>query len=133
MHKKFTASLAGTVAAGLVAFSAPVAVAGPYTGTVPTKCAAAAPSTSKAKKPVRVKVKLTDASNATPKGKIVVKVYDANGNLVDKNVYRYDADRVKYPTDRIQSKGKYKIVVKFIPNDNSRFKKSRAVSATKVA
>lgn len=131
MKKTFAGLVAAPLAAVLIAFSAPAATAGPYTGTVPTKATAVAPATVEAGSPVVIKFKLADASNKTPKGKIVVKVFNKAGKRVDRVVYTYDADRKRYSAGELP-KGRYTLVTKFVPKAGSVFKKSRSTAATKV-
>lgn len=131
MKKTFASPLAALVAAGLIAFSAPAAVAGPYTGTVPTKSVAVAPAAVENGKPVVIKFKLMDASNRTPKGVLIFKVFNKNGDRVKTVKFTYDADRKKYSAGKLPG-GKYTIVTKFRPKANSVFKKSRSTATTKV-
>ncbi len=135
MKKTFCGLFSGALVAGLIAVSAPAATAvkaDPYTGTVPTKTAAVAPARVKANRPVKVKVKIIDASNETPRGKITIRVVDKKtGKFVKKATFKYSPTRVRYPAGKLP-KGKYRIIVRFVPAKASIFRRSSSVAITKV-
>ncbi len=141
MKKTFIGLFAGSLLTGVLAVSAPAAtamapvvtaVAGPYTGTVPTQTSSQAPGRVKANKRVRIKIKIASPSTQVPKGKIVIQAVNRkSGKLVQRVSYNYDPARGSYPLGKLP-KGQYKIITKFIPFKKSIFKRSTSISYTRV-
>ncbi|WP_110182321.1 hypothetical protein [Nocardioides solisilvae] len=123
------AAAAGLLTAGLVG-TAGTANAAPYPGSVVTDTKTQAPLVIKRNK-VKIKVDVGVDGNVTPKGKLIFIVKKPNGKKV-KRVQRTYKGKKRYSTGDLP-RGKYKMVVKFVPNNkNSVYKRSRDVVKFKV-
>ena len=114
---------------GLVAMSTSSASADcPYTGCVATKVSKAKTSSPRAGK-ARVAYKVKTVGNAAPRGKVKVIIKGANGVFRAK-VLRYPARTAT--AFRNLPKGKYTVVVKFIPAKSSAYGRSKRSTNVRV-
>ncbi|UUZ57642.1 hypothetical protein [Nocardioides sp. B-3] len=96
---------------GVIGLSGSAAVAGPYTGTVPTEVKAK-PRPAVSTKPAKVKVVVDTAGNAEPTGWVKIVVRRA-GKVVSTKTVRY-SDVDVYKLGKL-AKGKYTVKLKFTP------------------
>ena len=123
---RFIACIAAAllICAGLVAGSTTAAQAAPYPGTVRTSTALSGKTVVKLGKRAVVKVKVSTAGTARPRGKVKLIVDPQRGGVTFSITKVYAGNSVTFRTPKLMKRGPYTLTAKYLPPPRSVFKRS---------
>jgi hypothetical protein len=126
MRKILGALLAALMlAASLVAFAgSPAQAACPYTGCIATNTKVNAPGVVMKGHSARITVKVFAAGNASPKGRVTLKVQRRAGGFTFVDSKNYSGGKISFNTGRLWIKGKYIATAIFKKKAGSRWNSS---------